>query len=513
MEVFYLGHAGFLVSHSKNSVIIDPWFSKAGAFNSAWYQFPRNHHLLATVAKKIEDMDNVSIVLSHEHADHFCRSTLLDEKLRKIGIVIPEYRAKGFHDAVRELRGGSVTQLADRQEFRVGTLNISFVIDDSGLDRDAGILVKSDDGTTFLNFNDCKAFDQLSTMRQLLGSIDIFSCQYSGAVRHPICYEYDENHYAQISLEKRKTKFETVRAAIEAVMPRVFVPSAGPCAFLDPMLFDLNFEKRGTIFAKSWNFIDYLETTGCNLRTEQLMPGDALSVNGQAIDVSQTAPAVSAATYAEYMERYQRECWQPPHALRSKSARLENLFLSDLEAKLRVYREVSSDIVVAQTLYFQTAPDELYVKVDFARGEVCKTPEIDEASFFLHKLSWDDIAALYDDGLGWAGHALTFRFSVLRMPDVYDEVIDLFLTSTLEEFRDGVQYLHRLRQQTETIEVTAADGQRFQIRRYCPHQGADLRNARVEGFEVICPRHGWKFNLKDGGICPSRGCDIAAQPL
>ncbi len=513
MEIFYLGHAGFLITHDNSSVIIDPWLSEHGAFNRAWYQFPRNHHLRSAVSEKIKDLANVRIILSHEHADHFCRDTLSCEELRPIGIVVPEYRAKGFYNAVQEFREEWVSEAADREEFRVGSLNISFIIDDSGLDRDAGILVRSDQGSTFLNFNDCKAFDQLQRIRDKVGVVDVFTCQSSGAIRHPICYEYDEHYYAQVARHKRLTKFEVVRAAIETLKPRIFLPSAGPCVFLDPNLFHFNFEERGEIFGKSWDFVNFIRATACDTKVEELMPGDTLSCDGQSLEISKAAPVVSAATYDDYMQQYQRECWQPANVPRGKSRRLEEMFLTDLKTKIEVYRQWGSGIDVEHNLYFQTSADEPYIKVDFALGEISETSKIDESNFFIHKLSWEEIAALYDDGLGWSGHALTFRFSIQRTPDVYDPVIDLFLTSSIEEFRDGLQYLDRIRLETETIEVAAADGQRFRIRRYCPHQGADLLGARIEGFEVICPRHGWKFDLKEGGVCYAKGFDIAAKAL
>ena len=45
MRITYLGHAGFCVETSQATVIMDPWLSPTGAFDAAWFQFPRNHHL------------------------------------------------------------------------------------------------------------------------------------------------------------------------------------------------------------------------------------------------------------------------------------------------------------------------------------------------------------------------------------------------------------------------------------------------------------------------------------
>ncbi len=39
MLITYLGHAGFCVETSRSLVIMDPWLSPLGAFDSAWFQF------------------------------------------------------------------------------------------------------------------------------------------------------------------------------------------------------------------------------------------------------------------------------------------------------------------------------------------------------------------------------------------------------------------------------------------------------------------------------------------
>ena len=45
MQITYLGHAGVRVDTAGVSMIMDPWFSRMGAFQASWFQFPRNDHL------------------------------------------------------------------------------------------------------------------------------------------------------------------------------------------------------------------------------------------------------------------------------------------------------------------------------------------------------------------------------------------------------------------------------------------------------------------------------------
>jgi nitrite reductase/ring-hydroxylating ferredoxin subunit len=41
-------------------------------------------------------------------------------------------------------------------------------------------------------------------------------------------------------------------------------------------------------------------------------------------------------------------------------------------------------------------------------------------------------------------------------------------------------------------------GKKYKCQKYCPHAKADLSNAEVVDGNLICPRHYWKFSLKDG---------------
>jgi nitrite reductase/ring-hydroxylating ferredoxin subunit len=40
----------------------------------------------------------------------------------------------------------------------------------------------------------------------------------------------------------------------------------------------------------------------------------------------------------------------------------------------------------------------------------------------------------------------------------------------------------------------------FAIGNTCPHQGGNLCDGRIEGDIVICPLHGWEFDLRSG-VC------------
>ena len=48
------------------------------------------------------------------------------------------------------------------------------------------------------------------------------------------------------------------------------------------------------------------------------------------------------------------------------------------------------------------------------------------------------------------------------------------------------------------IAVFLRDGQYFAIDDCCPHMGASLAAGYLDGTEVMCPWHAWRFCVKDG---------------
>lgn len=46
--------------------------------------------------------------------------------------------------------------------------------------------------------------------------------------------------------------------------------------------------------------------------------------------------------------------------------------------------------------------------------------------------------------------------------------------------------------------VVNVDGQVYAIEDICTHDGGDLSGGRIEGDNIICPRHGAKFCLRTG---------------
>lgn len=54
------------------------------------------------------------------------------------------------------------------------------------------------------------------------------------------------------------------------------------------------------------------------------------------------------------------------------------------------------------------------------------------------------------------------------------------------------------------IAVFLRDGEYFAIDDFCPHAGASLAGGFMDGHEVSCPWHAWRFDVRDGTWCDNR---------
>lgn len=65
----------------------------------------------------------------------------------------------------------------------------------------------------------------------------------------------------------------------------------------------------------------------------------------------------------------------------------------------------------------------------------------------------------------------------------------------------------------EMIAVFFRDGQYYAIQDICTHDGGELASGEVEGFEVICPRHGARFCMRNGkALTPPAYEDVYSFP-
>lgn len=516
MQITYLGHAGFLVETDQSIVVTDPWLSREGAFDSAWFQFPCNHHLADELREKLSSSQKqVFVYISHEHRDHFDPAFLRTLPAEKIAFLVPRFNRPALREHLKKLAPRSLIACSHGQAIPLPGGMAKLYLDDSGLNRDSAILVKAN-GNSFLNLNDCKLYDEVSAIRMQEGPISVLTCQFSGATWHPTCYDYAADEYERISRQKLLGKFEMVARAIEAVQPQVYVPSAGPACFLDPALLHLNFEPVN-IFPRAPQFLDFLRGRLSNpgLKLMEVMPGDTLAGDGWDLCVI-GSERVSEDNFHDYMHSYAArygDFFASRHSAHSagESPLLLERLKSALQAKLDAF--VMHDRITVPLYFILSDFGPQRLRIDFPLGRIEYVAEIREPDFYsIEAPSWQ-IARILNRAITWEEFALTFRMRLNRRPDVYQTLIQGFLLMEPEDMNWFCARLLDIEQRRKRI-IVEANGTHYSIDRYCPHQGADLSQGWLaEGNLWTCPRHRWQFNLDKEGQCTTSTGSINAVCL
>ncbi|HYH94855.1 Rieske 2Fe-2S domain-containing protein [Hyalangium sp.] len=517
MQITFIGHAGFIVETAGALVVMDPWLSPRGAFDSAWMQFPRNHHMAPRVRELLETSPKQRFLyVSHEHKDHFDPEFLDTIQRRDFTVLIPRFQRVELLEVFQAYGCQRVISCRDRQEIPLpGGGYLKLFLMESGTNRDSSLLVRGD-GQSFLNLNDCKLHDRLASIAAEEGPIDVFTAQFSGAIWHPVCYEYPREVYEAISLQKRDSKFEAVARAIDTVKPQAYLASAGPACFLEPELFHLNLEKEG-IFPRAPQLFEFLHRRlpGASTRYIEPMPGDVLDVTGleQVHGVSERITDENLESYLRAYAADQAHFYRARrrNILRAEVDEIHELLRVELRRKLDLL-EVHKRVEMPLYVMIKEAPGRL-LRVDFQERRVEVVPAIRDSRRYTMAVSAVSIARVLERKLTWEDFLLSLRHRMSRNPDVYDPILHGFLGLEIDDIREFCEAVRAMESRRERTTVVAGD-KRYSVLRYCPHQGADLAEAWVEdGRYLVCPRHRWQFDLHDGGQCPMNGASIQAECL
>lgn len=84
--------------------------------------------------------------------------------------------------------------------------------------------------------------------------------------------------------------------------------------------------------------------------------------------------------------------------------------------------------------------------------------------------------------------------------------------ATVQEFKPGTWRVVDV-DGTEVM-VFNLDGQFYAIQDVCTHDGGTLSDGEMEGCEIICPRHGARFDIRTGEVtAPPAYEDVQTFPV
>ncbi len=74
---------------------------------------------------------------------------------------------------------------------------------------------------------------------------------------------------------------------------------------------------------------------------------------------------------------------------------------------------------------------------------------------------------------------------------------DSFVSSIKEsELKEG--QMKAVRVKGRPILLVRQGGEVFGVSNFCPHEGCEFQGGILNGYVVMCPCHGWKFDVRNG---------------
>ncbi len=311
-------------------------------------------------------------------------------------------------------------------------------------------------------------------------------------------------------------KLEYAFRMLERFEPRIGLPAAGPATFLDASIFHCNDGMHGSgIFPDQAESAEWLSGRGYRGRLEILLPGDGFDLAGGTHEPDERIRREFAFDRkAAYLESYARRM-RP--AIEEHLAALERP-RGDLFERFKAYferlgsmndyfvRRIGMDVrFVAEgdqggDYLVRCRPRRFAVKR--WEGEPANhTIRLD--ALWLHQILAHD--------LPWEDFFLSLRFSARREPDVYNDHLLSWLKWADADALAAIERYETRPSEGDTIVVETSEG-RFRISRSCPHAGASLEGAPIEGTTITCLNHHYRFDLRTGE-CFNGNCRLWTERL
>ena len=496
MKFRFYGHNCFFLKGSKVSVLSDPWLSDKGAFFGSWFQWPINHQCATQLVNELVNQKRTILYISHEHQDHFDKETL-NLILPHIEMcVIPKYSDCFLKNELKSI-GYEVVELEDqKRHYFTENDYIELMIVDTGVNHDSTAIVRLDD-KIFVNQNDCKIFDRLTYLEDK--QVDYYSVQFSGATWHPVCYSMGDDEKKKISKKKVLSKLVAVRNAVKILQPKYYLPSAGPAIF--PFLREDLSLGIDNIFVHQPDIANLLKNS--NTKIVCLQPGEEFNQGANTVPIS------------------------PPTSSQLKNLRqqLNCMFLEYDEHKLDIdalKSQISLRLEQIKALKFAACPSLIFTWGDNGLDIVLSKGTVSEIR--ISNYNWPSeymcveappayFGLMANAKYRWQDIYLSLRATVHRKPDIFNTFINIFLFSDVENIRSGFETTLNINDERIVV-VNPNNGKNYEINRFCPHNGADLKDAKIDDQgNLICPRHSWLFNLERSGRCSSAEASVEAKEI
>jgi UDP-MurNAc hydroxylase len=501
MRATSIGHAGILVRTEQGSIVCDPWFLPA--FFGSWFVFPRNDQLDPELLHEITHPS--FLYVSHLHADHLDEPFLTAHMDTSTPVLLPGYPTRELEREMRRLGFTEIVRTRNGEELDLGGgLTVAIHVETSITDGPGGdsAIVISDGECRLVNQNDCRTSD-LAALRAH-GPVDLHWLQFSGAIWYPMVYDEPPERMRALCDAKVDSQFARAMRYVEALGARYVVPSAGPPCFLDPDLYQFNVISGDelSIFPDQRSFLSRLDAAGHHGILN--VPGTAIDVTPTTVTVTHPMPDADVAAIFEdkdaYLRRYQADWagWLAEHKA-SWHAPTPDL-IERLAAWWEPLMAMAPTLCQAVGAGCLMRAGDLEIFIDFPAGQVRPYAGEDHRfRFDIPRELVETVAAAR--AVDWSNALfLSCRFRAWRDGEFNEYLYNFFKSLSVERMRrTEAEARRKLAPPTDDGEEIELDG--YVMERYCPHRRADLTVfGEVEGCELVCTLHGWRFDL-DTGRC------------
>jgi UDP-MurNAc hydroxylase len=504
MRITGTGHAGMRIDTAAGSILCDPWVNPA--FFASWFPFPDNSQLDWAA---LGDVDYLYV--SHLHRDHFDAALLKRYVSKKATVLLPQYPTSQLEDELRELGFTRFFRtVSDEVHELDGGLKImiqALISPTDGPIGDSSLWVEHG-GVRVLNQNDARPIDL--TRFAELGHVHAHMLQFSGAIWYPMVYELPQAAKTAFGKQKRERQFDRTWRYIDDLKASWVFPIAGPPCFLDDELWQFNdiFGDKGNIFPDQSQFLaEYAKVGGSN--GVVLLPGSMSVLTADSCDTAH--PVDDLGDFFARKEEHLVACrerrrvvierekasWSHPEidVLAGMKARIEPLLDESVYLARGVGGPVRFDLTSPEGDVLES------IVVDFPGREVRIAAE--EKVRYRFKTERRLVEHLLHVGEGdWVNSLfLSCRFSAARIGQ-YNECLYAFFKCLSEERLQYVEGWYESRR-PDAEDITMGD---WTFQRRCPHLKADLtRFGIVDGNQLTCQLHGWRWDLKSGRCVTSLG--------
>ncbi|MDA3007562.1 MAG: Rieske 2Fe-2S domain-containing protein [Actinomycetota bacterium] len=528
MRATSIGHAGILVETTGGSILCDPWFHPA--FFGSWFPFPRNDQLDDDLLARIESAD--LLYVSHLHGDHHDAPWLRQHLRRDIGVLLPDYPTDEQRRTMIELGFTEFIHTRDGVECEVfDGVQVAIHVETSITDGPGGdsAIVIADATGRLVNQNDCRTTDLGALAGH--GPVDLHWLQYSGAIWYPMVYDFDPDEMQRQCAAKVDSQGSRAMRYVEAIDASAVVPSAGPPVFLDHDLAHLNMVTgdEASIFPDQRWFHERLAADGRNGIIA--VPGTCIEVISPGMPATVTHPMSSddvdaiftdKATYlAQYRADWdewlaaERATWSRPGT--DLVATLADWWEPLMRRAPTVCAGIGAPIALrAMAGYGADEQVDVTIIVDPMSARVFDADDpaaADLTPAFRFDIPRDLLECVVADrAVDWSNSLLlSCRFRAWRAGP-YNEFVYNFLKSL------SIERMARTEAEARRRAAGAdSDGEEivigpYTVQRRCPHRDADLSIfGEIDGDDLVCTLHGWRFDVNTGACRTSKGHQVSIR--